>query len=135
MGGNQLCGGVWRSDDHGETWECRATGIIAEYMPPEHQDKPVIQDPHCIAQCDSAPKVQWAQHHNGVFRTTNAGEHWDRIEDIDPSTFGFAVAAHPTDGSTDWLIPGESNEVRIPIDGKVVVTRARNGDKSWERLD
>ena len=33
------------------------------------------------------------------------------------------------------MIPGESNEVRIPIDGKVVVTRARNGDKSWERLD
>ena len=104
--------------------------MIAEHKPREHQDKPVIQDPHCFVHCASYPSLQWAQHQNGVFRTSNAGEHWERFEDIDSSTFGFAVAVHPTDGSTTWLVPSESDEVRIPIDGRIVVTRTRNGEKA-----
>ncbi len=95
----------------------------------------MIQDPHCVAHCIAAPEQLRAQHHNGVFRSINAGEHWERIEGIEPSTFGFAVAAHPADGSTAWLVPAESDEVRIPIDGRVVVTRTRNGGRSWERLE
>ena len=109
--------------------------MIAEYMSPEHQGNPVIKDPHCLANCAGDLSLQWVQHHNGVFRTSNAGEHWERFEDIDPFTFGFAVAVHPTDGSTTWLVPSESDKVRIPIDGRVVVTRTRNGGKSWERLE
>ncbi|HCR15893.1 MAG TPA: hypothetical protein DIU35_00280 [Candidatus Latescibacteria bacterium] len=109
--------------------------MIAEHKPREHQDKPVIQDPHCFVHCASYPSLQWAQHQNGVFRTSNAGEHWERFEDIDSSTFGFAVAVYPTDGSTTWLVPSESDEVRFPIDGRIVVTRTRNRGKSWKRLE
>lgn len=59
---------------------------------------------------------------------------WDQIERIDPSTFGFAVAVHPEDGNTAWLVPGISDEHRIPVDGKVVVTRTRDGGERWEAL-
>src|SRR5262249_54413476 len=31
------CGGVWGTADGGETWECQATGMRAEYMPPDQQ--------------------------------------------------------------------------------------------------
>ncbi len=40
------CGGAWTSEDDGVTWRCTATGMFAEYMPPELRGEPVIQDPH-----------------------------------------------------------------------------------------
>ncbi|MBV8465439.1 MAG: exo-alpha-sialidase, partial [Burkholderiales bacterium] len=43
------CGGVWRTDDGGETWDQHSTGMWAAYMPPDQQQNPDIQDPHRIA--------------------------------------------------------------------------------------
>ncbi|MCA9261573.1 MAG: exo-alpha-sialidase, partial [Planctomycetales bacterium] len=61
------CGGIWRTFDAGETWANDATGIRAEYMPPEMAYDPVAQDPHRVAQCAADPDTMWIQHHNGVF--------------------------------------------------------------------
>ena len=35
-----------------------------------------------------------------------------------PSTFGFAVAVHPRDPDTAWFVPAESDELRVPVDGR-----------------
>ena len=43
----------------------------AEYMPPERQSDPNVQDPHLLAQCRANPDVFWVQHHNGIFRSTD----------------------------------------------------------------
>lgn len=128
------CGGVWTTFDGGETWQVRASGMHAEYMPPDKADDPTIQDPHRIVQCQAAPDTMWAQHHNGVFRTRDAGEHWIEIDAIAPSKFGFAVAAHPTDPRTAWFIPAIKDERRIPVDGKLVVARTRDGGATFEQL-
>ncbi len=128
------CGGVWVTRDRGETWDCRADGMRAAYMPPEQAFDPVIQDPHCVVQCRSAPDVLWAQHHNGIFRTTNGCEQWTEIESAQPSSFGFAVAVHPNDPDTAWFVPAIKDEARYPVDGQVVVTRTRDGGKSFEVL-
>ena len=101
----------------------------AAYMPPERAFDPNIQDPHCVAQCLNEPEKLWAQHHNGVFRTTDDCASWTEIKDIAPSTFGFPVAVHPDDGDTAWLIPGISDEKRIPVDGKPKVDRPRCHDR------
>jgi hypothetical protein len=53
---------------------------------------------------------------------------------IRPSKFGFAVAAHPTEPDTAWFIPAIKDERRIPVDGKVVVARTRDGGRSFEVL-
>ena len=53
---------------------------------------------------------------------------------IRPSKFGFAVAAHPHDPDTAWFVPAVKDERRIPVDGKVVVARARDGGRSFEVL-
>ncbi len=51
-----------------------------------------------------------------------------------PSKYGFPVAAHPTDGDTAWFVPADKDERRVPIDGKVVVARTRDGGKSFDVL-
>ncbi|HXV77122.1 MAG TPA: hypothetical protein VD788_12465, partial [Candidatus Polarisedimenticolaceae bacterium] len=129
------CGGVWISNDSGETWECRTRGMYAAYMPPERREDPDIQDPHRVSQCAGAPDVLWVQHHNGVFRSTDRARQWRELADIEPSTFGFAVAAHPTDPRTAWFVPAVKDECRVPVGGRVVVTRTRDGGESFEVLD
>jgi hypothetical protein len=127
------CGGVWMTRDAGKSWECRAQGMRAAYMPAERAYDPNIQDPHCVVQCRTSPNVFWAQHHNGIFRSTDACASWQELSGK-PSSFGFAVAVHPRDPDTAWFVPGVSDEHRIPPKGKVVVSRTRNGGKSFQVL-
>lgn len=127
------CGGVWATNDGGNTWDCRAKGMWAAYMPPEQKENPYIQDPHHVVQCREQPNALWAQHHNGVFRSTDGANNWHEVK-IKPSSFGFAVVVHPRDGNVAWFVPGISDEHRIPVKGHVVVTRTRDGGKSFDVL-
>lgn len=128
------CGGVWVSEDDGRTWEPRCEGMRAAYMPPERAYDPVIQDPHRVVQCRARPDVLWTQHHNGIFRSTDDLASWQEIERAGPSTFGFAVAVHPDDADTAWFVPAVKDENRVPVDGAFVVTRTRDGGKSFDVL-
>lgn len=127
-------GGVWVTFDNGETWTNKAQGMRAAYMPPEKQYDPNVQDVHRIVSCPAKPKVFWGQHHNGIFRSTDNSESWQEIENVSPSTFGFAVAVHPDNPDTAWFVPGVKDECRIPVDGRLVVTRTRDGGASFESL-
>jgi photosystem II stability/assembly factor-like uncharacterized protein len=127
------CGGVWVTTDNGDTWKCRADGMWAAYMPPEQKNDPHIQDPHRLVHCPADPAMMWVQHHNGVFRSADGASTWHEVT-VQPSPFGFAVAVHPRDPHTAWLVPGVSDERRIPVDGQVVVTRSRDGGKTWTIL-
>jgi photosystem II stability/assembly factor-like uncharacterized protein len=128
------CGGVWESRDGGKTWEVKCKGMFAEYMPPEQREDPAIQDPHRMVQCRGAPHVHWVQHHNGIFLSTDDLKTWTSIPEAGPSTFGFAVAAHPSDAKTAWFVPAKKDEARYPVDGRFVVTRTRDGGSNFETL-
>ena len=69
-----------------------------------------------------------------MFRSVDGGSTWTEILDVAPSNFGFAVAAHPTDPDTAWFVPAVSDEVRIPVDGRVVVNRTRDGGRTFEAI-
>lgn len=125
-------GGVWSSDDDGASWSQCANGMRAEYMPPARAYDPNVQDVHRMVQCRGNPRRFWAQHHNGVFR--NDGGDWREIANVPPSVFGFAVAVHPRDADTAWFVPATKDVRRIPVDGKVVVARTRDGGNSFEVL-
>lgn len=129
------CGGVWRTSDGGESWSLSSKGMFAAYMPPPRREDEAIQDPHRLAQCAAAPERVWCQHHNGVFRSDDGGATWNEIANVEPSVFGFAVAAHPKDPDTAWLVPAVKDETRVPVDAKVVVARTRDGGKTWKVLD
>ena len=125
------CGCVWRTADGGNTWAVGARGMIARFMPPDLQNDPEIQDPHMVVQSPSSPDVYWCQHHNGIFRSTDGLNSWHEITTAPVSNFGFAVAVHPHDPNTAWFVPAHSDQDRIPVDGKVVVTRTTDGGKTF----
>ena len=128
------CGGVWQTRDGGANWQVRAQGMRAEYMPPDQSGDPNIQDPHRVVQCPARPDVLWAQHHNGIFRSTDHAASWQEIAGAAPSKFGFAVAVHPADADTAWFVPAVKDECRVPVDGRLVVTRTRDGGQHFEVL-
>jgi len=127
-------GGIWFTEDGGEHWTQRGEGMRAEHVPPELTHDPIAQDVHCLAQCPAAPHRMWVQHHNGIFVSSDEGRTFAEITDVEPSTFGFAVAVHPRDPDTAWFVPQIKDEKRIPSGGKLVVTRTHDGGKSFETL-
>ncbi|HUI18244.1 MAG TPA: exo-alpha-sialidase [Alphaproteobacteria bacterium] len=126
--------GLWASGDAGASWRIINRGMYNEYMPPERREDPIAQDVHRLARCAARPEIMWCQHHNGVFRSQDAGANWREVTAIRPSKFGFAVAAHPRDPLVAWFVPAIKDERRIPVDGKVVVARTRDGGESFEVL-
>jgi hypothetical protein len=131
------CGGAWVTHDGGANWALSATGMLANYMPPEQAGDGNIQDPHLIAQCAASPDVLWCQHHGGIWRSTNGGTNWQAIgpaAKAQLSDFGFAVAAHPRDAGTAWFVPAVADQQRVPVDAALCVTRTRDGGQSFEVL-
>lgn len=128
------CGGVWLSADAGESWSLGGDGLRNEYLPPDMTETRTLQDVHRLAQCPAAPQVIWCQHHNGIFRTVDGGVTFTEIETARPSAFGFAVAVHPRDPETAWFAPAVKDECRVPVDHRMVVSRTRDGGRSFDVL-
>jgi photosystem II stability/assembly factor-like uncharacterized protein len=127
-------GGVWATADGGSTWENVGEGLFAEYMPPDMRTKLDVQDVHMMKQCPAAPDTVWAQHHNGVFRSTDGGRTFEHVSAAAPTGFGFGVAVHPADPLTAWFAPAVKDECRVPVDGRLVVSRTRDGGKTFDVL-
>ena len=126
------CGGMWQSTDGGSSWQSIGQGMAAPYAPPEVAGDPGIQDAHRVVSCPAAPEVMWMQHHDGIYHSEDQGKNWTRIQTARPSDFGFAVAVHPHDPQTAWFAPAVRDEIRLPVDGKVVVSRTTDGGASFE---
>ncbi len=127
------CGGVWDSANDGHTWNLRGDGLVATYMPPDQATRGDVQDPHRVVRCAAAPDVMWMQHHCGIFRSTDAGQTWTQLKPPGDD-FGFAVAVHPHDPQIAWFVPAMKDELRVPRDGALAVTRTRDGGRTWETL-
>jgi hypothetical protein len=127
-------GGIWLTEDGGATWQQRGEGMRADHVPPELTHDPIAQDVHCLVQCKAAPNRMWVQHHNGIFVSSDEGRTFSEITGVTPSSFGFPVAAHPKEPDTAWFVPEIKDEKRIPAGGKLVVTRTRDGGKTFDVL-
>lgn len=127
-------GGVYRSDDGGETWQPRNKGICARFMPPDQQYPEWGQCVHKVVTHPSNPTRMFLQHHWGVYRSDNAGDSWDDIGKGLPSDFGFAMEIDQHDANTVYIIPIESDEFRCTPEGKLRVYRTKDGGDSWHAL-
>ena len=125
------CGGVWTTHDGGTAWEQNAHGMHFDDGPAK--DDPGTQDPHMMVQCPGAPERFWVQHHAGIYKSVDNAKSWQEVK-ARPSSFGFGVVVHPNDPGTAWFVPGIKDEKRYPVDGKLVVTRTRDGGKSFDVL-
>ena len=126
-------GGVYRSDDRGDTWDAFNSGISANFMPEEYPE--FGQCVHKVARDAGNPQRLYAQNHGGVYRSDNAGEEWISIADGLPADFGFVMLAHPTRPDTIWTIPLGSAGERNPPQGRPAVYRSTNAGEDWERHD
>jgi len=127
-------GGVYRTEDGGQTWEPRNQGICARFLPPDQQYPEWGQCVHKVVSHPSNPDRMFLQHHWGVYRSEDAGDSWQDIGRGLPSDFGFAMEIDPNDGNTVYIIPIESDEFRCTPEAKLRVYRTQNGGESWQPL-
>jgi hypothetical protein len=125
--------GVYRSDDGGATWQPRNQGVRAEFMPEKYPE--FGQCVHKVAHHPARPERLFLQNHWGLYRSDDWGDNWRDIANGVPSDFGFAMAMHPHDADTVYIIPLESDMFRIVPEAKLRVYRTRNGGESWEALE
>lgn len=124
------CAGVFETKDGGASWQAKNKGLVAAYLP--KPDAEVGHDPHRMLLCKANPNVIWQQNHCGIFRTENGGENWKIVsgENGFPH-YGFALAIDEKDSEAAWVIPAQSDEIRIPIELKLKVCKTSNGGKTW----
>jgi hypothetical protein len=125
-------GGVYRTEDGGQTWTAQNRGIRALFMPEKYPE--FGQCVHKIALHPSRPERLFLQNHWGLYRSDDRAENWTDIANGVPSDFGFPVAIHPRDPDRVYAIPVESDEFRCACDGRLRVYRTRNAGASWEPL-
>lgn len=122
--------GVFRSDDRGATWELKNDGIPPAGTPEDAPRPETGYCVHCLAHDPSRPEAIWRQDHQGVFRTENGGDSWERIEHGLPAGFGF-VMWRDLDSGRLFTIPLESDQNRLPVDGRLRVFKSDDDGDSW----
>ena len=125
-------GGVYRSDDGGQTWTAQNQGIRAIFLPNKYPE--FGQCVHKIAMHPSRPERLFLQNHWGVYRTDDYAATWMDIANGVPSDFGFPILVHPQNPDCVYIIPVESDEFRCACEGRLRVYRTRNAGGSWEAL-
>ena len=125
-------GGVYRTGDGGRSFQVSNRGIRAEFLPDKHPE--FGQCVHKVVQHPARPERYFLQNHWGLYRSDDGGASWRDVANGVPSDFGFAMAAHPHDPETVFIVPMESDEFRCAPEGRLRVYRTRNAGRSWEPL-
>lgn len=124
--------GVFRTEDGGETWTLCNDGL-AVTAPDDERDR-LGSCVHRLVGDPTDPDRLYQQNHDGVYRTTDGADTWERIDDGLPSAFGFPLVLHPHDPETLYTVPLQSDEHRMAIDGELAVYRSTDAGGSWHRL-
>jgi hypothetical protein len=125
--------GTFRSDDYGETWQPINHGLRSGGTLPEEEPETGF----CVHHVETAPgrpDTLYMQKHWDVMRSDDAGETWREISGNLPTDFGFAIAVHPHEPDTIYVVPITSDELHYPPDGRLRVYRSVTGGDEWEPL-
>lgn len=120
-------GGVYVTEDGGESWNPSNKGVRAEFLPDKHPE--YGQCVHKVVQSESRPDRMYLQNHWGLYRSDDRGGSWTDVANGVPSDFGFAMAIHPRDPDSAWIVPLESDQFRCTPEEKLRVYRTRNGER------
>jgi hypothetical protein len=137
--------GIFGTKDNGQTWKVLNGGIRGVFEPDKiMKDGEIGTCPHKLARDGTDPRVLYQQNHAGVYRRVEGDDAWvssetglprRKVEKDARWTFGFPMVAHPHKKGTAYLVPLESDNNRVAIDGALAVYRTTNGARRWERID
>ena len=123
--------GVFETRDGGASWAPRNVGVRAEFNP-EDRFPETGQCVHKFAMAAGQPDTLYQRNHCGVYRSDDGSATWQEITGGLPTDFGFAMAAHPRDPDTFWVIPlSVPEEGRYMPDGHTAVWRTEDRGASW----
>ncbi len=125
-------GGVYATADGGSTWAPRNRGVRAEFLPDKHPE--FGQCVHKVVQHVARPERLFLQNHWGLYRSDDWAGSWTDVANGVPSDFGFAMAMHPKDPDTVYIVPLESDQFRCTPEAKLRVYRTRDAGASWQPL-
>jgi photosystem II stability/assembly factor-like uncharacterized protein len=125
-------GGVYRSDDGGQTWQPKNQGVRCDFQPETYPE--AGQCVHKLRVHPARPERLYQQNHCGVYRSDDYGDSWIEITEGLPSDFGYALALDPREPDTAFVIPEESSHMRATVEGKLRVYRTTDAGASWARL-
>lgn len=122
--------GVFRSEDDGISFTRHDPGVVAAVDEGAEADGWCV---HRIVADPADPNRIWRQDHMGVYRTWDGGDQWERIETGLPNEgvgFGFPIVRDHASGRL-FLVPLESSENRLPVDGRFAVWASDDDGGSW----
>ena len=125
-------GGVYRTEDGGRTFRVSNRGIRADFLPDKQPE--FGQCVHKVVGHPARPEQLFLQNHWGLYRSQDGGDSWQDVANGVPSDFGFAMAAHPHDPDTVYIVPLESDGFRCVPEGHLRVYRTRDAGRSWRPL-
>ncbi|MHC4549872.1 MAG: WD40/YVTN/BNR-like repeat-containing protein [Planctomycetota bacterium] len=121
--------GAWRSEDHGETWHAKNEGV--RYTMEDEEFKEIGFCIHGLAADPGDADRIWRQDHTGMYRTRDGGDTWEPCGHGLASPFGFPIAIDPATKRL-FAFPLESDEYRMPVDGRFRIYRSTSGGDAWE---
>jgi photosystem II stability/assembly factor-like uncharacterized protein len=134
--GRILCaisaGGVYRSDDGGESFTPLNAGVRANFLPQRYPE--TGQCVHRLMVHPAMPARLYQQNHCGVYRSDDAGNGWTEITDGLPSDFGYVLALDARDPDSAYVVPEDSSHLRTVVDGRLRVYRTRDAGATWQPL-
>jgi photosystem II stability/assembly factor-like uncharacterized protein len=125
-------GGVYRTEDAGASWKASNAGVRAEFLPDKYPE--FGQCVHKVVQNPSRPDRYFLQNHWGLYKSDDGAASWKDVANGVPSDFGFAMAIHPQDPDTVYIVPLQSDEFRCTPEAKLRVYRTRDAGRSWKPL-
>jgi photosystem II stability/assembly factor-like uncharacterized protein len=147
--GTQNARGIYRSEDNGDTWEKRTTGIVEDTgltirgISVEPGNSDVVYAAGEISSFHWAgremPGAQFDRTEGVVYRSTDAGRHWQAIWRGD--NLARYVLINPSDVNTIYISTGifDREAANTDVDareaGGVGIVKSTDGGKTWRVLN